>query len=136
MTRIGCTKSLNKISDMDYLEGTGHQTAGAVGAPDVMQRSSVTRVGETRPVAAGVGGDMPSSGQSRGRRRANGDRSQGVAKPVAAGVGGDAKPAVWASVGRWHGRPVAAESLRVAGGAGGGDAWVVGHAAVGGRWQW
>jgi hypothetical protein len=77
MTRIGCTKSLNKISDMDYLEGTGHQTAGAVGAPDVMQRSSVTRVGETRPVAAGVGGDMPSSGQSRGRRRANGDRSQG-----------------------------------------------------------
>jgi hypothetical protein len=46
MTGIGRTKSLNKISDTHYLEGTGRRTvgggdrmmeAGAVGAPDGVQ---------------------------------------------------------------------------------------------------
>jgi hypothetical protein len=75
MKGIGRTKSLNKISDMHYLKGTGRRIAeggdqamedGVVGAPDDMQRSLVIKVGETHPSMARVGGDAPGGGRSRG----------------------------------------------------------------------
>jgi hypothetical protein len=95
---------------------------GCWGAPDGVQRSSVTGVGETRPAVAGVRGDALGSGPSRGRRRADSDRSRGSHR--AGGVGRCGQ------VGGW---PVAAEFLGVASGAGGSDVRVIRRAAVGGR---
>jgi hypothetical protein len=101
---------------------SGRRKWGCWGPTDGVQRSSVTGVGETRPAVAGVRGDAPGDGLSRGRRRADSGRSRGSHQ--AGGVGRRGQ------VGGW---PVAAEFLRVAGGAGGSDVRVIRRTAVGGR---